>query len=210
MTGKIIYFGDPMCSWCYGFAPQITALIDSYSDSFDFQLVMGGLRPGGTETIGQIGDFLRHHWEDVFKRSGQPFSYEVLKKNDFIYDTEPPCRAVVTMRNWNPELEFQFYKSVQEAFYTKGVDTNDPETYESLVSDLDIDTNKFMDGFSSIEMKEKTREDFLFSQQLGVRGFPSTVLEYNEQLYLLANGYAESDYINGNIEKILKSEKLSS
>ena len=209
MTGKIIYFGDPMCSWCYGFAPQITSLKDSYADSFDFQLVMGGLRPGGTETIGQIGDFLRHHWEDVFKRSGQPFSYEVLKQNNFVYDTEPPCRAVVTIRHINPSLEFEFYKSVQEAFYTKGVNTNDTETYLSLVSDLDIDTKDFIDGFSSIEMKEKTLEDFSFSQHLGVRGFPSTVLEYNEQLYLLANGYAESDYIKGNIEKILNSEKLS-
>ena len=26
MTRELIYFADPMCSWCYGFAPVISAI----------------------------------------------------------------------------------------------------------------------------------------------------------------------------------------
>jgi putative protein-disulfide isomerase len=170
---------------------------------------MGGLRPGGKETVGQIGDFLKHHWEEVFRRSGQPFNYEVLKEHDLIYDTEPPCRAVVTMRSMNPSLEFEFYKSVQEAFYTKGLNTNDPETYASLAADFEIDRNEFLKSFNSIELKVKTIEDFSFSRELGVRGFPTTILQTDEQLYLLANGYAEADYLERNIEKVLSSEEFT-
>ena len=198
-----------MCSWCYGFAPHITNLKNHFADSMDFRLVMGGLRPGGKETIGEIGDFLRHHWEEVNKRSGQPFSYEILKKSDFIYDTEPPCRAVVTMRELNPLLEFDFYKAVQEEFYQKGSDTNDPNTYSRLAETFGLDENEFQVAFISPSIREKMYEDFNFSQNLGVRGFPTTVLESNGQLYMLANGYMEADLIKQSIDKILESIKAS-
>jgi putative protein-disulfide isomerase len=56
----IIYVGDPMCSWCYGFAPEITELKEKLTD-YEFKLVLGGLRPGGTETNADLGEFLAHH-----------------------------------------------------------------------------------------------------------------------------------------------------
>ena len=68
----------------------------------DFQLVMGGLRPFGTEKIVDLKSFLRHHWDEVKNRSGQDFQYDILDNTNFIYDTEPPSRAVVAMRTLNP------------------------------------------------------------------------------------------------------------
>ena len=45
---RFIYFADPMCSWCYGFAPVIWALAERFEGRMDVQLVMGGLRAGNT------------------------------------------------------------------------------------------------------------------------------------------------------------------
>ncbi|MFQ5523922.1 MAG: DsbA family protein, partial [Acidimicrobiia bacterium] len=42
MITKLIYVGDPMCSWCWGFAPEIEDLADEYP----VEVVVGGLRPG--------------------------------------------------------------------------------------------------------------------------------------------------------------------
>jgi len=120
---KLIYFGDPMCSWCYGFSPEMEKAIDSLSSEVDFQMVMGGLRPYNTETMKDLGDFLQHHWEEVGSRSGQSFSYEILKDTSFVYDTEPACRAVVLMRELKPEKEFEFFHKVQNAFYFKNKNT---------------------------------------------------------------------------------------
>jgi putative protein-disulfide isomerase len=58
----IIYIGDPMCSWCYGFAPEITKVKEALPD-YEFKVVLGGLRPQGTETMADLGDFLEHHWK---------------------------------------------------------------------------------------------------------------------------------------------------
>ena len=54
MNNKIIYFGDPLCSWCYGFAGEVTKVAEHYKNKLVFELVMGGLRPFGTEKISEI------------------------------------------------------------------------------------------------------------------------------------------------------------
>ena len=112
----IIYIGDPMCSWCYGFAPEITKVKEQYKQ-LDFKLILGGLRPGGTEKIQGMDMFLRHHWKEVNKKSGQPFSYEILKQKDFVYDTEPACRAVVVARELKPGIELDFFRAIQTQNY---------------------------------------------------------------------------------------------
>ena len=44
MTGKeILYFGDPMCSWCWGFAPVIDNICEEFSKKIPISLTLGGL-----------------------------------------------------------------------------------------------------------------------------------------------------------------------
>ncbi|HMC95737.1 MAG TPA: DsbA family protein, partial [Polyangia bacterium] len=45
----LIYFSDPMCSWCYGFSPVIEDIRRTFGRALPIRVVMGGLRPG-TET----------------------------------------------------------------------------------------------------------------------------------------------------------------
>ena len=71
---KLIYIGDPMCSWCYGFSNELSFIVEEYEDTVEFEMIMGGLRPYNTETMIDLKDFLSHHWEDVAKASGKKFS----------------------------------------------------------------------------------------------------------------------------------------
>ena len=191
----LIYFGDPMCSWCYGFSPEMSEAKDSLSESIDFQMVMGGLRPYNTETMADLGDFLKEHWEEVGKRSGQPFSYDILKDDSFVYDTEPACRAVVLMRTLQPESEFDFFKKIQHSFYEKNNNTNLTETYSELAATYGLDKEDFAKQFESDEIKEKIKADFTYSQQVGVRSFPTVVLQVKDQYYLIAQGYVKAETI---------------
>ncbi len=204
---KLIYFGDPMCSWCYGFSPEMSKALDSLSKDIDFQLVMGGLRPYNTETMADLGDFLQHHWEDVNKRSGQPFSYEILKDKSFVYDTEPACRAVVLMRELKPASEFDFFKKVQTEFYQENKNTNLTETFSELAEEFGLDKADFAKKFESDEFKEKVKKDFTYSQNVGVRSFPTIVLKNGDDLYLIAQGYVEAETIIEKCEKVLKTQK---
>lgn len=201
---QIIYVGDAMCSWCYGFAPQITKVKEHYASTLDFKLINGGLRPYNTESIVSLSDFLKEHWQEIEKRTGQKFNFDILKKADFIYDTEPAARAVMACRELNPEKEFIFFKAVQELFYFQNKETNKVESYKALVEQFNINYDAFVKLFNSDELKQKTKQDFMLSSSLGVSGFPTVLIKKDEKYILVSNGYATSENIIKTIDKILK------
>ena len=91
------YFADPMCSWCWGFSPVITQVKENYLDKLNIALVMGGLQ---TEDVGVMSEDSQkeifHHWHQVVEMTKQPISFDNAFPENFIYNTEPACRAVIT------------------------------------------------------------------------------------------------------------------
>jgi len=49
----LLYVADPMCSWCWGFAPVIADICAAFGDRLPVRPVMGGLRPG--TWLGTVG-----------------------------------------------------------------------------------------------------------------------------------------------------------
>ena len=172
------YFADPMCSWCWGFTPAISAIKESYSDRLKIALMLGGLRPGTTEPVTpKFREETLHHWQDVHKMTGQPFAFEGAMPEGFVYDTEPASRAVIAVAGINPEATFPYFKSVQAAFYTQGQDVTKTETLAELAEQHNIDKPKFLERFESEDVKNKTRAHFRITREAGVRGFPTIVLQ---------------------------------
>lgn len=203
-TSTLIYVGDPMCSWCYGFAPELEEAVNSLPSGVDFEVVTGGLRPYGTETMGELKDFLTHHWEEVHQRSGQEFNYGILDSSEFLYDTEPSCRAVVTMRTLAPEKELEYFKLIQKGFYYDNYHPSATETYASQAEQLGVNKKTFTDMFESEAMKTKTKTDFQRSRKLGISSFPSVVFVHNGEHHLIGQGYAKASVLLKKIEKISK------
>jgi len=181
-----------MCSWCYGFAPEITKVKEALP-GYDFKVVLGGLRPQGTETMADLGDFLEHHWKEIEKRTGLPINYGVIGDESFVLDTEPGSRAVVVAREMNPEIELDFFKAVQRAFYVDNKDMTSENTFTEIAKAFDLDTAVFKQKFNSEEARYNTRSDFQLAAEMGIKGFPSVVVRHNGQLYLAANGYREAE-----------------
>ena len=191
----LIYVGDPMCSWCYGFAPELTETLETLGDDVNFELLMGGLRPYNTQTMSELKSFLTHHWEDVSNASGQPFTYGILDDTNITYDTEPPSRASIVVRKLNPAKELAFFKGAQTLFYQQNKNMHLAESYKELIEKLDIDFEAFQKSFESQEMKDAVRADFAKSSELGIRGFPSMVLKKGDEYILISNGYMKSENV---------------
>lgn len=197
----LIYIGDAMCSWCHGISPQLDILIKNHPE-LSFKLIMGGLRPYNTEKAITMADFLKEHWIEIEERTGQPFSHEILKDPDFVYDTEPASRACVVARAMNPEIEYEFFKAVQNAFYRDNHNTNNIETYLTVAKTFNLNLEEFENLFNSTEIKENTKADFQIAQQMGIKGFPSIVLKIGNDFSLIANGYQTADKIEDIINQI--------
>ena len=203
----IFYIGDPMCSWCWGISPHVNALKRfANQEHIKMKLIMGGLRPGGGQKWDeQFKSYLKHHWQEVNNRSGQPFKLALFQKDQYDYDTEPACRAVVTIRNIAPEKDMAFYELVQYYFYAENKDPKLLDFYRPICEKLEIDFKDFTENFKSKAMLEATQADFLKSREMGIRGFPSLIYRKGDKLYMIASGYVEFNDLKESISK-LRSE----
>ena len=202
---KLIYVGDPMCSWCYGISEELSKTLNYFENKVELEMVMGGLRAGGGEDWNSsFKDFLRHHWEDVGMRSGQPFSFRLLDRPKFDYDTEPACRAVVVVEDIAPEKMFIFFKTVQKGFYVENNDPKEVNFYKPICEKLGIDFSIFSLKFNSAKMAEQTSIHFQRSAELGARSFPTLLMEYKGRLHTIALGYSTFEKMKGRIENLIK------
>jgi putative protein-disulfide isomerase len=184
------YFADPMCSWCWGFSPVMGAIRERYRERLRIALVVGGLRPGTTESVSErFREQILGHWREVRQHTGQPFAFQGALPDGFVYDTEPACRAVVAMGQLKPDATFAYFTAVQQAFYVEQRDITQAQTLASLAADLGIPPATFLGRFATDEIKAKTRAHFQHTRQAGIRGFPTAVLQNGAGYALLTSGY---------------------
>lgn len=202
---EVVYVGDPMCSWCWGIAPAVRQLQRYCSGhSIPFQVVVGGLRPGGGDPWNeQFRRFLSHHWREVSQRTGQPFSYRLLEREAFEYDTEPACRAVVAARPLIDGTELEFFAAVQRRFYVDNEDPSQKEFYRGICATLGIDFDRFAERFESASVRAETREEFLLNRRWGVTGYPTVLARTDSRQVTLAVGFATCEEMQQKLERAL-------
>lgn len=200
---ELVYVADPMCSWCWGFAPVIEKIEDSFD--LDLRIVIGGLRPGDkAEPINRIREYVAHHWTQVAAVSGQPFDHAGLDRENWMYDTLVADTAVVAMRQAAPHETRRFLDTVQRAFYSERVDVTDPAVYGGLVSGFPVDPDDFVLQIGSTQMRAVTEQDFLEAQWLGVTGFPTLLMRDGASSSPVSYGYAPFETVAGRINSLIE------
>ena len=217
MTLKFLYIADPMCSWCYGFSLELQRFLADMPGA-ELDIVLGGLRAYNTQKMdADQRDMILSHWEKVQQVSGLPFDMTGLNKPDFIYDTEPACRAVVAAKMLTQDMpttiNFAVFQAIQHAFYAEGKDI----TKEAVLAEIAVkalneyeqseisDQESFLETLCSAECKDETRQHFQQIQQWGVRGFPVLLLVREDGLHMLSSGYVKAEILIENLKEVSKS-----
>ncbi|MCC9138259.1 DsbA family protein [Pontibacter silvestris] len=202
----LIYVMDPMCSWCYGFAPVLKRLIKEQEGKVKFKLVMGGLRPGTTEPMDEEAkESSKHHWQQVQEVTEQPFDFSFFDRDSFVYDTEPGCRAVIAMRYLQPTVELEMAEALQNAFYAHNKDITKPEVLVSIATKFGVEADVFLEKFNSALMQEKTQQDFVIARHLQANAFPSLYLLNGNNVFLLNRGYRMYEALKSRLEEVIRT-----
>lgn len=173
-TPHLLYFADPMCSWCWGYSPVIAAVERQFAHHLPIRTIMGGLRPYTTEPMtAEARARSRGHWQRVHEASGQPIDLAFFDRDSFTYDTEPACRAVVVLRRHGPAQALAALRAIQRAFYAENTDVTDPEHLTRIAAALGHDPVAFRQDLDSEAARHETAQDFATSQNAGVQGFPT-------------------------------------
>ncbi len=208
---NLIYIADPMCSWCYGFGKELSALMTDSPD-MEVRIVVGGLRAGNTKVMDEaMKTYMLSHWTRVAAASGLPFLHEALMvRQGFVYDTEPACRAVVAARLLAPDMNIlKVFRAIQHAFYAEGADVTRGDVLARIASKamtdmgLATDAARFLAMWESEMAIAETHADFDQASAWGITGFPSLMLQKDGELYPVASGYMRTDALAAELRRLI-------
>jgi putative protein-disulfide isomerase len=171
---EVIFVGDPMCSWCYGFGPELTKLREELK-GVPFSMIMGGLRDGEIFDEAKLKNHLGY-WQAVHEATGLPFDATALSQEGFNYTTEPACRAVVTVRSLDKSKEYAMYSALQKAFYAEGRDVTQEDVLVEVAESVGVDKILFVEQFQSEGMYKAAQADKQKARTFGVSSFPTLII----------------------------------
>jgi len=191
MKKEIIFVLDPMCSWCWGFAPVVEEIVESYKEHYTISLVMGGLRTkGDMHWDTQSKAYLEQQWQEVAARTKQPFNEHFLNKTHFEYDTYPACKAVVTVREiLGDEAALRYLHTLQHAFYAQGIDITNSRLLYGYYEQLFGNSSKFAFMYGTERIESLMYHDFAKARSMGANAFPSIVIVDEDGHMVCHKGY---------------------
>ena len=203
---QVLFFGDPMCSWCWGFSPELQRIAAVLDGRAGFHIIMGGLRPGTEDSWdASMRDDIRHHWQEVHAKTGQPFDFSRFEHDDFVYDTEPACRAVVAVRTLAPTKTLEMYEALQRGFYAENRDITQTDVLADIADTIGLNAAAFRDEFQAREVRQDLAFDFQRTRAFGVQGFPAVLCAEDDQYAFLALGYRPFDAMKDDLMAWLES-----
>ena len=199
----LIYFADPMCSWCYGFSPVIEEIRRTFGRALPVRVVMGGLRPGAeTPMTEEAKREVLGHWTHVEEATGLPFTSAAIDRDLFVYDTDPGARAVVVARREGDDMGVSYLGRAQRAFYAEGRDVTSGDVLADLAEELGIDRVSFLEQWETEDAKQETWRDYAISQRAGATGFPTLIVGPNADgtYALVTRGFNDAELVLGAVD----------
>jgi putative protein-disulfide isomerase len=205
-----IYVMDPLCGWCYGFAPVMDRLAREWQSSkMAVEVLVGGLAIG--ERAGPVAEnfsYIKDALSTVEDRTGVRFGHgfhDLLDEGTYMYDSMPPCTAMMHVQKEAPSQLLSYTHGVQKLLFQEGRDLNQAASYADLNAAHGIDHTAFEAQFNGEALRQRAILEFNVAHKLGVQGFPATVYCQGDDMTLLHSGYVSHEPLAETLEKLRPS-----
>ena len=206
---KIIYVYDPMCGWCFGFGKVMGEFHQLYKDSFDFDVISGGMVVGEREgPVGDFADYILGAYKRVEEYSGMKFGQpyiEQLKTKTLWSSSVKPALAVETFKKFNTRDVVEFSHAVQKAYFIEGKDLRDENVHKALIKPYNIDEAGFIRRLNSKEISTRTTDWFKTASAWGITGYPAVIMVHNGKYYAIARGFTDLETLNKNVQSVVST-----
>jgi putative protein-disulfide isomerase len=188
-VGTLRYFGDPMCSWCWGFRPVLEQVDREYPE-LRRVTIMGGLRGETDQPMSdELATLVQGAWRRIEDATGAPFNHELWRRHRPLATTLPACRAVLAARLMDAEREWPFMVAMFRAYFTEALDPTQRDTFLRVAEQQGFPREAFEAKLESPEVEQALQRDLRTTRQFGITGFPSVVLTLGKDHYLISPGY---------------------
>ncbi len=189
---RFIYVVDPMCAWCYGFAPELAAFLKQHPE-IKVDWIMGGLAPDNDQPMDEsLRTAIASYWQQIEQRTQVSFNHDYWQLNTPYRSTYPACRAVIAAETLSPNSAEQMVKAIQSAYYQKAQNPSLQQTLVECAVDIGLDAAEFEKVLLSAETESQLQQHLGLVQQLRVSGFPALFyVNDNNEAFALALGFCE-------------------
>ena len=185
----ILYIADPMCSWCWGFAP-VLAHLEAKLPHMPVRIILGGLAEDCEEPMEEsMRQYIQQAWRDVGTRTGAEFNFDFWSQNAPRRSTWPACRAVVLARKQG--LEHAMFRAIQRAYYLEAKNPSDDLVLAQIAEEVGMDRAAFLVELNSPATQAALEADFEIRRSIGAQSFPSLGLQRDAALELVHSGWCD-------------------
>ena len=178
MAAQLLYFHDPMCSWCWAFRPAFRMLHARLPVELTLRRVVGGLAPDNDQPMPEeMRAKLKGIWQAVQETvPGTRFNFSFWDNCTPRRSTYNACRAVLAAVRLSAEHEELMIEAIQHAYYLNARNPSDVDTLIDLATEIGLDRDRFSAALSSDSVEAQMREEVAFARRAPIQGFPSLVL----------------------------------
>lgn len=195
---ELLYVADPMCSWCYAFAPVLKSVRTDLRGDVGTRLVLGGLARDDDQPMSQeTREYIQGAWRSIEQRTPARFNWEYWDHCQPRRSTWPACRAVLAAGDRGEEM----FEAIQRAYYQEARDPSDLGVLAAIAGELGFDGDGFARSMQSAEMRNGLKREFQLRDRLYARSFPSVGVRTGEEYRLLASGWVEEPELRAILDR---------
>jgi putative protein-disulfide isomerase len=185
MDKTLHYLFDPLCGWCYGAAPTVSALLEV--PGVGLELLPTGLFSGaGARPMDSA--FAAYAWSNdqrIERLTGQRFSKRyrerILGNREQLFDSGPATVALTAVSLTDPARELEALKAIQQARYVDGNDVISLAALADLLETLGLDEAAARAAHPDADLLGASRARMVraqaLMQEVGARGVPTLIVQ---------------------------------
>ena len=194
---KITAYTDPLCSWCYGMEPALTALGFSLGDQLELHNVMGLMLPDIRIMIGaddaaparweQLKAQMKEEYAGAAERTGMPFStahLDVMPPEDM--NSREMCLGFEAVKLQDEALANRFLRLLRQAALAEDAPVGQAGIVRSLAVMAGADPEKYDAAMADGSAEKLLTLDVDACHSANVTGFPTLRLEYRKSELVLS------------------------
>ncbi|MBC3863483.1 DsbA family protein [Undibacterium jejuense] len=186
---QLHYIFDPVCGWCYGAAPLISAArtIPGLKLVFHAGGMMTGMNRRPVTT--QLRNYIVASDERIAQLTGQVFGKDyldgLLRDSSVVLNSAPPSTAILAAEQLAGR-GLDMLKQLQIAHYVHGLRIAEIEVLQNIANEMCLDVTAFIAAYVRLDGLE-TQLHFSDSREMlarvGGQGFPTLALEYADATF---------------------------
>jgi len=173
----LYYVHDPMCSWCWAFAPVLGQLLERVPAGIEVRRLLGGLAPDTDEPMPEdLREMVQGSWYRIKQHVPETelnfdfWTVCVPRRSTYL-----SCRAVIAARRQGGNFEQAMNTAIQRAYYTQARNPSDADTLVALAREIGLDTAAFANALRSAEVDQELEEEILQAREMDIESFPALV-----------------------------------